>query len=172
MNKFLPQFIPSYWVEDYDIISMSFTKEISIGFVSREEFGYSFLLLDEFNNLNINLDKLFELSIYNLELQIEDCDIKEYKIEGGKMCFWYSENDNFTAVRVLLKKYRNILNEIFHSEFFFSIPHRDLITCWFTTDKVENNKFIEEINEDYNESDYKLSNAVYQFKDIELFNHI
>ena len=88
------------------------------------------------------------------------------------VCFWYSENDNFTAVRVLLKKYRNILNEIFHSEFFFSIPHRDLITCWFTTDKVENNKFIEEINEDYNESDYKLSNAVYQFKDIELFNHI
>ena len=164
--------MPSNWVEDYEIISMSFTKEISIGFVLREESRYSYLLLEEFNNLNINLDKLYELSIYNLESQIEDCDIKEYKIEGGKMCFWYSENDNFTAVRVLLKKYRNKLNEIFNGEFFFSIPHRDLVSCWFTTDNIENSKFIEETNEDYNDSKYKLSNGVYKFKEIELFKEL
>jgi hypothetical protein len=81
---------------------------------------------------------------------------------------WNSDNDNFTAIRILSLKYRNELNNIFKGDFNYSIPDRDLITCWKTIDKEENEKFSNEAIEDYNESEYYLSKKIYRYSDIKL----
>lgn len=166
--NYLPQFFPSLWLHDNEVYGIPFTEEISIGFVNREKGGYTYLLKEEFENLNIESKDLLFSAIKNLENEFENCDIKEFKIKGGILVSWNSENDNFSAIRILSKKYRNELNKIFKDDFNFSISDRDLISCWQTTDIDENEKFKNEAIEDYNESEYWLSNKIYKFSDIKL----
>ena len=84
------------------------------------------------------------------------------------MVSWNSENNNFTAIRILSLKYRNELNNIFKGDFNFSIPDRDLITCWKTIDKEINEKLSNETIDDFNESEYHLSKKIYRYSDINL----
>jgi len=165
---YLPQFFPSYWSDDNQVFGIQFTDEINIGFVIREDGGYSYLLKDDFKNLNIKANSLLTLAIKNLDNELENCDIKEYKLKGGSLVFWNSEKDNFTAVRILSTKYSSILKNIFSEDFSFSIPDRDLITCWQSTDKEEIEKFTNETIEDFNDSDYGLSDRIYQYSKIRL----
>lgn len=76
-----PQFFPSYWSDDNEVFGIQFTDEISIGFVIREDGGYSYLLKDDFKNLNIKANSLLTLAIKNLDNEFENCDIKEYKLK-------------------------------------------------------------------------------------------
>lgn len=166
MLNYLPQFFPAYWTDENDVYGILFTGEIHIGFVKREEGGYSYLLKGEFPGLNINPMELLALAIDNLDNQFGVCDIKEYKINGGTIAFWASETDNFTAIRFLSPKYLSVLNKIFNTDFYFSIPDRDLITCWQTTDQEEMNKIREETMEDFENSDYRISGKIYRFSEI------
>jgi uncharacterized protein YtpQ (UPF0354 family) len=166
--KYLPQFFPSYWIDKYEVYGIAFTNEISIGFVGREDGGYTYLLKDEFIKLNIKLKELLKSSISNLDEEFENCEIKEYKLSGGSIAFWNSENDNFTAVRFLSLRYLSVLKKIFKDDFYFSIPDRDLITCWQTTDAEEMEKFRNETIEDFENSEYGLSNKIYRFDEIQL----
>lgn len=168
MKKYLPQFFPEFWMDEYGIYGLPFVEEICIGFIEREDGAYSYLLNKDFLNLGITSSELLKISIKNLESEFEDCDIKVYKLKGGKVAFWNSENDNFTAVILLSSKYSSTLNEIFESNFYFSIPDRDLITCWATTDIDENEKFENEALEDYENSEYGLSRIIYTLNDIKI----
>jgi|GEM_PF-5181033 len=58
-----PQFFPSYWSDDNEVFGIQFTDEISIGFVIREDGGYSYLLKDDFKNLNIKANSLLYFSV-------------------------------------------------------------------------------------------------------------
>jgi len=166
--NYLPQFFPSYWTNDSEVFGIPFTDEISIGFVIREIGGYSYLLKDDFNLLSIDTNTLLTSAINNLDKEFENCDIKEYKLNGGSVVFWNSENDNFTAVRILSTKYSSILKKIFPVDFYFSIPDRDLITCWYSTDDEENEKFTTETIEDFNDSEYRLSDKKYLYSKVRL----
>jgi hypothetical protein len=166
--KYLPQFFPSFWKEEYGIYGIAFDNEICIGFVERENGGYSYLLKDDFSKLDISPSELLKISIKNLENEFENCEIKEYKLQGGIVAFWNSENDNFTAIRLLSSKYISVLKNIFKSDFYFSIPDRDLITCWLTTDKNESEKFKNETIEDFENSEYGLSKNFYRFDEIKI----
>ena len=166
--KYLPQFFPAFWTVEYEVFGLPFTDEICIGFVERKYGGYSYLLNDEFVKLKIKPKDLLKISINNLENEIENCNIKVYKLGSGSIAFWCSMNDNFTAVRFLSHKYLSLLKKIFNNDFYFSIPHRDLITCWQTMDKDEMEKYENETIEDFDNSDYKLSKKVYRFDEIQL----
>lgn len=168
-TKLFPQFFPTFWKDEFGIYSIPFVDEISIGFVEREEGGYSYLLQSDYLKIGISTKELLNSSITNLEKEFEDCDIKEYNLNGGSMAFWSSDNDNFTAVRILSPKYYSVLKSIFKGDFYFSIPNRDLITCWLTSDKNEMNKFINESIEDFETSEYRLSKNYYKFKDIKIY---
>lgn len=166
--RYLPQFFPIYWTEEYGIYGISFVDEISIGFVERENGSYSYLLNDNFTKLDISPTDLLESSIKNLENEFDNCEIKEYKLNGGSVAFWNSENDNFTAVRLLSSKYVSVLKNIFKCDFYFSIPDRDLITIWQTTDQAEIEKFKNETIEDFENSEYQLSKSIYRFSEIKV----
>lgn len=168
ITKYLPQFFLTFWTDEYDIYGIPFVDEISIGFVERENGSYSYLLKKDFSHFDISPTKLLEISIKNLENEFENCDIKEYKLKGGSVAFWNSENDNFTAVRFLSSKYLSVLKNIFKGDFYFSIPDRDLITCWLTIDKEEIEKFKNETIEDFKNSEYGLSKNSYRFKEIKI----
>ncbi|HYI77215.1 MAG TPA: hypothetical protein VEW65_06310, partial [Chryseolinea sp.] len=159
---------PADWSSDSDVFGISFTDEISIGFVTRSDGAYSYLQKDEFYEMNIAPHELLDTAIKHLETELEDCDIKEYKIPGGSLVYWSSENDNFTAVRILSGKYLSILAGIFGDDFNFSIPDRDSISCWKTNNEDENNKFVIEAMEDYNDSDYRLSDKRYSHSTIKV----
>lgn len=164
--EYIPQFFPKFWENEYDLKGVYFTDEISIGFVKSEDGHYSYLLNEEFTNLNCSLEELYKLSIQNLENNFEDCDLKHYKLQDGNLVFWSSDEDNFTAVRILSTKYLNILSNIFNGDFKFTIPERDTITCWQSSDESINNKFTQEASEDFDNSEYNLSKKVYQFSKI------
>jgi uncharacterized protein YtpQ (UPF0354 family) len=164
--NYLPQFYPSYWTDDHQVFGIPFIDEISIGFVTRDDGAYSYLLKNDFSTLNVNATFLLDTSIRNLETEFESCEIKEYEIKGGRLVFWYSENDNFTAVRILSKKYLAIVKKTFDNDFNFSIPERDVISCWQTIDENENISLENETIEDFNDSEYGLSPKVYRYSSI------
>jgi len=168
ITKLFPQFFPTFWTDEYKVFGIPFVDEISIGFVERENGGYSYLLKDDFLNLDISPTQLLDISIKNLDYDFENCEIKEYRLKGGSVAFWYSENDNFTAVRILSSKYLSILKTIFNGDFYFSIPDRDLITCWLTFEKDEIEKFKNETIEDFEKSEYRLSKNIYRYKEIRI----
>lgn len=166
--KYLPQFFQQSWIKDYNVFGIKFTDEISIGFVERLNGGYSYLSNQEFTELELNKAELLSESILNLKTNLENCEIKIYKIEGGKVGFWNSENDNFTSVRILIPEYLNTIKENISENFDFSIPSRDIITCWKTESKSQNEKFEKETKEDFLEEEYYLSEKLYNWKNIEL----
>jgi uncharacterized protein YtpQ (UPF0354 family) len=159
--KYLPQFFPSHWTLENEVFGIPFTDEISIGFVLRENNCYSYLLKEEFKLLKIKANILLDRSLLNLVQEFDNCEIKLYQIKGGTLVFWYSETDNFTAVRLLSHLYLQKLQHIFNGEFYFSIPDRDRITCWQTQDTEKNEQFINETIEDFNGSEYRLSKKIY-----------
>ncbi|WP_299838435.1 hypothetical protein [uncultured Tenacibaculum sp.] len=164
--EYLSQFFPSNWIKEHNIYGIEFTKEISIGFIERIQGGYSYLSIDEFQELQITPIKLLETSIERLKNSLENCDLKIYKTETGKICFWGSENDNFSAVRILIPEYQKIIKENIGENFNFSIPSRDIITCWKTTSEKEDNKFKRETEEDFNDEEYNLSKKIYTWTNI------
>ena len=119
--NYLPQFFPEYWRTEHNVFGIKFTAEISIGFVERLDGGYSFLSHQEFKELKTDSKKLLAKSIENLKDLFENCDLKVYAIEGGKVGFWNSENDNFTSARILIPEYQKIIlnniSENFNGEF-------------------------------------------------------
>jgi uncharacterized protein YtpQ (UPF0354 family) len=166
--NYLPQFFLQSWIENYDVYGIKFTNEISIGFVEKLNGGYSYLSTQEFIELELNSTELLSKSINNLKNNLENCDIKIYKIDGGKVGFWNSENDNFTSVRILIPEYLNIIKSNISENFDFSIPSRDIITCWKTESNSQNGKFEKETKEDFLEEEYNLSEKIYNWKNIEL----
>ncbi|MCC1485677.1 hypothetical protein [Winogradskyella immobilis] len=166
--NYIPQFFPEYWKTEHNVYGINFTNEISIGFVEKLDGGYSFLSNLEFEKLKIDSKKLLIESIKNLKNLFDNCDLKIYEIDGGKMGFWNSENDNFTSVRILIPEYRKIILENISENFSFSIPSRDIITCWKTDSKKECEKFKRETKEDFKEEEYNLSEKIYNWKNVEL----
>ncbi len=164
--NYLPQFFPEYWKTEHNVYGIKFTNEVFIGFVEKLDGGYSFLSYEEFEKLKINSKELLAKSIENLKNIFENCDLKIYAIESGKVGFWNSENDNFTSVRILIPEYQKIILDNISKNFNFSIPSRDIITCWKTESKEENEKFERETKEDFREEEYNLSEKIYNWKDI------
>ena len=164
--NYLPQFFPSSWTSEHQVFGIPFTDEISVGFVTRNDGVYSYLQRDEFDEMKVDANVILDTAVKNLDAEFNDCEMKEYKISGGRLVYWYSEDDNFTAVRILSSKYSSILMKIFNGDFSFSIPDRDLISFWKTDNEAENSKFAIETTEDYDKSDYRLSNKVYKYSNI------
>ncbi|MFY7709147.1 DUF1444 family protein [Tenacibaculum sp. MEBiC07804] len=167
-TKYLPQFFIKSWETEYDVFGIKFTNEVSIGLIEKLESGYSFISSKEFRELEITPKELLSNAIDNLRNSITECELKIYKLNGGKICFWNSENDNFTAVRILLPEYQKIIKEKISENFNFSIPSRDIITCWKSKLNEENSKFDKETKKDFKEEEYNLSKKVYEWRDINL----
>jgi len=43
-KNLLPQFCTKSWVEEYGVTAIEFTEDVAIGFVSKVDSGYSYLL--------------------------------------------------------------------------------------------------------------------------------
>jgi hypothetical protein len=169
---YLPQFFPINWIDEFNILGISFTKEIGIGFVNRFEGGYSYMSKEEFKILNIKSSELLKKAIENLKNGFESCEIKIYHTDIWKEAFWQSESDNFTSVRILIEGYYSLIQENLSKNFKFSIPSRDIITCWISDSIEKDQQNIDETIEDYNNEEYNLSPKVYEWKDIQIYSEI
>jgi hypothetical protein len=157
MKKYLPQFFPKPWEAECDVLGMSFTEDVSIGFVLRENGGYSYLLkADEVHNA-IDSKMLLKEAISNLaELSIG----AELKIAWppGAVVAWINANDNFAAIRILVPKVVNILKQELGNSFYFTIPSRDLVLCWNkSAPQSITNTHLDEAAEDFQTEEYNLS---------------
>lgn len=129
-SNLLPQFFPQHWLVDApDIVHMEFPSRIRVGYVVREEGGYSYLMREECDALGLTLPELHEVALGNLG-KMEMPELKVGKTPGGSEAFLSDTVDNFTAVRILLPRVRRALTTTLGNEYFAAIPCRDWFICW------------------------------------------
>jgi hypothetical protein len=162
LQNLLPQFFPSSWEKDSEVYGITFTPDVSLGFVEREKGGYSYLLTgDE----DVVPELLFENSLDNLKKQSVGVEVK-IGYPPGATVLWVNAPDNFAAVRLLLPSVMELIKEKIGNRFFFTIPSRDLILCWnVDAPKSLTDKHTREALEDFESEEYSLSPYVYEYSD-------
>jgi hypothetical protein len=167
LTDFYPQFFPIQWINEYDIFGAPFTEDVAVGYVKRELNGYSYLLKNDFVEIGTTQDTLLDRSLKNLDKI--SATIQLLIARPGNFCeiTWQAENDNFSAIRLLLPRIQKVIVENMGNNFLFTIPSRDIITCWSTDAPIEwtlkNYKDSEDI---FKEDDYRLSPKVVRFDSI------
>jgi uncharacterized protein YtpQ (UPF0354 family) len=152
----IPQFFPANWLDEYPIVSSDFPSRIRIGYVIREDAGYSYMLKDDFEGLGITLAELQDFAITNL-----------YDVPSGRMTLadppggsegFIAADDNFAAVRILLPKVRTRFASKLGDQFLVTLPHRDWCFCWSLSQPQERQaKNAAESLEDFVKDDYRLT---------------
>jgi hypothetical protein len=172
MKKYLPQFFPKSWEAECDVFGMSFTEDVSIGFVVRENGGYSYLLNGDAINNAIDSQILLKESTSNLAELSAGAELKIARPPGAVVA-WINANDNFAAIRILLPKVLNVFKQELGNFFYFTIPSRDLVLCW-NKDAPEDitNKHLDEAAEDFRTEEYNLSSHGFIYNELWPLNRI
>ena len=162
IDRILPQFFPKTWEEKSGVYGITFTGEVSLGFVFREEGGYSYLLTDQ---IMFSPEHLLERALGNLRKLDEGVEIKlGHPLDTTVL--WVEAPDNFVAVRLLLPSVIDFAKEKIGPQFLFTIPSRDLLLCWDLNARLSlTEKHLQEAQEDYESEEYNLSPHVYQYSD-------
>ena len=161
----LPQFFPKSWIAEYQVFGMEFTEDVSIGFVRKEEGGYSYMLQDKFSSSSYSENKLLEEGLENLYNLNQNLEVKLAKPKGA-VVVWITAEDNFTAVRLILPKVQKFLRDNIGENFYFTIPSRDLMLCWNADAPNEvTSKHFREAIEDFKAEKYNLSPSVFQYSE-------
>jgi hypothetical protein len=95
IDRILPQFFPRTWEEESGVYGITFTREVSLGFVVREEGGYSYLLTDE---IMLTREDLLESALGNLR-KLDECLEVKLGHPLDTTVLWLEAPDNFVAVR-------------------------------------------------------------------------
>jgi len=156
-SKLLPQFFPSAWLKEIpEIVFSEFPSRIRIGYVLREEGGYSYLLQEHFESLRLRLEDLHSIAMRNL-LQLPSAQITFADVPGGPEGFVRSD-DNFAAVRLLLPELRATFSSKLGEEFLAIVPHRDDCFCWSRTQTAaRQSRHAAQALEDFIKDDYNLT---------------
>ena len=130
LSSVYPQFFPRHWITSKcDIVHSAFPSRIRVGYVTRSEGHYSYLMRPEFEESGFRIATVHEAALKNLRgLPMPSCT--DANIWGGPEAFLGESDDNFTAARILLPVVQRELKRILGEEFFVAIPCRDWFVCW------------------------------------------
>ena len=152
----IPQFFPANWLDEYPIVSSEFPSRVRIGYVLREEAGYSYVLKNDFDGLGITLAELHDFAITNL-YDVPSGRMKVAELPGGTEGF-IAADDNFAAARILLPKVRVRLASKLGDQFLITLPHRDWCFFWSLSQPQDRqDKNAAEALEDFIKYDYRLT---------------
>lgn len=153
----LPQFFPAQWLHDAPgIVFSGFASRIRVGYITRNEGEYSYLLEDQFSALGLSIEALHSCALGNLQM-IPSGRITFANVAGGAEGFIASE-DNFAAARLLLPDVRTEFASRLGDEFLAAIPHRDGCFCWSQTQNSDRQlRHVTEALEDFLSDKYNLT---------------
>ncbi len=170
--NYLPQFFPKFWTEEYGVYGISFTDDVSIGFILKSSNSYSFLLNDDFNHLEVSEEELYNKSFDNLRNISDSFDIHVAEPNGSKVIWWFLD-DNFNAVRLLLPEVVNYLKSELGENFLFTIPSLGNVLCWKIASSSElTEKHLKEAIEDFGSEEKQLSPNIYIYDNIRPLKHL
>lgn len=153
----LPQFLPRAWLDEHDIFGIAFTQDIAIGFVTRENGGYSFLLSEDGGARASSREHLLANALNNLAQMRDGAELKIARPPGSTV-IWIKAEDNFAAVRMLLPSVKSKLVAELGEQYLFTVPSRDLCLFWNASSPTElSAKHALEAQEDYACEKYNLS---------------
>jgi hypothetical protein len=133
-----------------------FPSRIRVGYVLREEGGYSYLLKDDFASLGLSLTDLHSFALDNLSA-LPSGRMTLAEPPGGAEGF-IAADDNFAAARILLPKARQRLASKLGEEFLVTLPHRDWCFCWSVSQPHDRqSQHAAEALEDFMNEDYRLT---------------
>ena len=153
----LPQFFPASWLDAApEIVFSNFPSRIRIGYVTREEGAYSYLLKEQLSLSGLTPEALHSCALDNLR-KLPSGQIIFANVAGGAEGFISSE-DNFVAARLLLPEVRAEFAARLGNEFLASLPQRDDCFCWAQTQDTDRQKrHSAEALEDFASEEYHLT---------------
>jgi hypothetical protein len=157
IRRVLPQFFPQHWLEKPGMLFSDFPSVIRIGYVMRENDGYSYLMKDDVSSLGVGLEELHAAALANLA-ELSSASIAIAKVPEGPEGWICAHDDNFAAVRILLPEVQKEFCAALGPEFFLTIPCRDDCFCWSNTQSAERQgKHAREALEIFQTDDYNLT---------------
>lgn len=157
MENQLPQFYPSDWKAEFDLVGIDFSPGVCVGVIERIDGGYSFVTNDDLARAGIAFDELFAAALSHLAALNDDSEIHLVKPPGATVA-WLTAKDNFAAVRMLLPEVKTKLRSELGEHFLFSIPSRDLCLFWNSDAPVElTQRHAQEAAEDFGLEEYNLT---------------
>jgi hypothetical protein len=153
----LPQFFQASWLDDHpEIVFSDFPSRIRVGYVVREDGGYSYVLREHCSELRLTIEELHSFALDNLR-GLPSGRITFADVPGGAEGF-ISADDNFAAARLLLPGVRGKFASRLGDEFLAVLPHRDERFCWSQTQDAErHSRHASEALEDFVADDYNLT---------------
>jgi hypothetical protein len=159
----LPQFFPRHWLDNPGIVFADFPSRIRIGYVFREDGGYSYILDDELCELDISLQELHVAAVANLA-RLPSASISIGKVPGGWEGWLHATDDNFAAARILLPGVQRRFAETLGEPFLVALSHRDDCFCWSQQQSPERQqKHVQAALERFLEEDYNLTPDILLF---------
>ena len=153
----LPQFFPASWLDDApDVVSSSFPSRIRVGYVTRDDGAYSYVMNEQLKLSGLSLEALHSCALHNLS-KLPSGRITFATVAGGAEGF-ISSDDNFGAARLLLPAVRAEFAARLGEEFLATVPHRDDCFCWsHAQDQDRQSLHAIEALEDFVSEEYNLT---------------
>jgi hypothetical protein len=157
MENLLPQFYPSSWKEEFNLIGSDFSPGVCLGLIERVDGGYSFVTKDDLAQSGKVFDELLSVAVSHLANLKDGVEIHLAKPMGATVA-WLTSEDNFAAVRMLLPQVKSKLKSELGEHFLFSIPSRDLCLFWNSdAPTLLTEKHAKEASEDFESEEYNLT---------------
>ena len=130
LSSVYPQFFPAHWLTDAPaIVHTQFPSRIRVGYVTRSDGHYSYLMRPELEESELSVESIHEAALKNLRA-LPMPGFTDAKTLGGSEAFLGESEDNFTAARILMPVVQGELKRILGEEFLVAIPCRDCFVCW------------------------------------------
>jgi uncharacterized protein YtpQ (UPF0354 family) len=157
ISRVLPQFFPAHWLERPGIAFTPFPSRIRVGYVLRAAAGYGYIMEGELAALGTPLENLHAAALENLG-RLPSGSVTIARVPGGAEGWIAATDDNFAAVRILLRQVQREFCQALGEEFLVSLPHRDDCFCWSLAQQAERQeRNAREAMEHFLNDDYNLT---------------
>jgi len=162
----IPQFFPSHWLKGAsDIVFSEFPSRVRIGYVTRANGAYSYVMREQLDKSRLSLHELHETALENLR-RLPSPALNVAVTPGGCEAWLADTQDNFNAARLLLPTLQQQLSAKLGEPFAVVMPCRDWFFCWSTEQADEwQAKNRAEALQIFRDDDYNLTPDVLSFAD-------
>ncbi|MCB9807960.1 DUF1444 family protein [Candidatus Peribacteria bacterium] len=160
----MPQFLPTEKMEKLNVLSTSFSDDVSIGFVLVSGDQYEFIDDNMVKAWEVEADVVEEQAMRNLEARSRNLDVEvaEATDQGPNTKYVIVElDDGFAAVRLLSPGVRRAIARELGDEYIAAIPTRDFLIFWHRQFPLFD-AFGKQVEAEYSlEADYPLTPALF-----------
>lgn len=160
-NLLRPQFMPREYLDQMSgLINIPFSTDVNIGFVIDGEKSYSYIREKDIQKWHKTIQDICEQSIHNLDSLTKGIQLSV--MAGPSKVVMINSGDGFDAARILLPKFRRMLNKHVGSNFTFALPNRDFLICWASNAPPEFSEQLHaKIRKDFQSENHPLSPELY-----------